>query len=85
MADTVKIPDDIKAMSFEDALAELDEIVAKLESGSVNLEDSIDIYTRGSLLKLHCEQKLKSAQSKIEKLTINAAGDITGATPLDTE
>ena len=52
---------DIKELTFEQALSELEEIVEKLEQGDIDLEDSIDIYERGTLLKTHCEEKLKSA------------------------
>ncbi len=67
-----KITDkDILEMSFEQALAELEEIVASLEAGDVELEESIAIYQRGNQLKTYCENKLKDAQAKIEKITEN--------------
>ncbi len=78
-----KIPDDIAALSFEEALAALEEIVTKLESGEVGLEDSIAIYTRGSLLRRHCQDKLKSAEAKIEKIQIGQPGQTPGTVPLD--
>ncbi|WP_169569913.1 exodeoxyribonuclease VII small subunit [Sneathiella limimaris] len=62
------IPADIQSLSFEDALKELEQIVEKLDSGQVNLDQSIEIYTRGSQLKQHCENKLKSAQDRVEKI-----------------
>ncbi|WP_341911898.1 exodeoxyribonuclease VII small subunit [Ferrovibrio terrae] len=68
------IPPDIAAMSFEAALKALDEIVAKLESGRVDLEDSIALYGRGALLKRHCEAKLKAAEEKIEKIVVGGDG-----------
>ena len=68
------IPADIAAMSFEAALKALDEIVAKLESGRVDLEESIALYGRGALLKRHCESKLKAAEEKIEKIVVGADG-----------
>lgn len=58
----------IKNMSFEEALLELENIVKKLESGKEPLEESITAYEYGNALKLHCEEKLKSAQLKIEKI-----------------
>ena len=64
-----KSNDDIKKMSFEAAMQELDRIVNQLESGQAELEDSIDFYTRGDLLRKHCEQKLKDAKLKVEKIT----------------
>ena len=63
-----KIPDDISKLSFEKALAELEEIVDNLESGSVDLEKSIENYTRGSLLRLHCQSKLDEAVLKLEEI-----------------
>jgi exodeoxyribonuclease VII small subunit len=65
---------DITALSFEKALAELEEIVQKLESGKAELEDSIALYERGAKLKAHCEAKLKSAQEKIEKIVVGGDG-----------
>ena len=75
----------IAALPFEKALAMLEEIVAKLESGKVDLEDSIQIYERGEALRKHCESKLKEAEARIEKITLSAAGKPTGTTPLDVE
>lgn len=77
MADT-----DIKKMSFEDALRELEEIVQKLERGDAPLEESINIYQRGAALKAHCERKLKDAQLKVEKIVIDAGGQASTA-PFD--
>ena len=71
---TQSIPDDIKKMSFEEALAALEEIVTQLESGDIALEESITIYTRGNQLRAHCEAKLKNAQAQIEKITGTNAG-----------
>ena len=65
---------DIDGVSFEKALAELEQIVQKLESGSVELEESIALYERGASLKAHCEAKLKSAQERIEKIVVNDGG-----------
>lgn len=61
---------DIAALSFEKALGELEDIVAKLEQGRVELEESIALYERGAALKTHCESKLKSAQERIEKIVV---------------
>jgi len=69
-----EIPADILAMSFEAALKALDEIVARLESGRVDLEESIALYARGAQLRRHCESKLKAAEEKIEKIVIGADG-----------
>ena len=71
-----KMSQEIEALSFEKALAELEAIVQKLEAGDVELEESIEIYERGTLLKAHCEAKLANAQSKIEKITLNEQGSV---------
>ena len=68
---------EISKLSFEDALAELEEIVGILEDGKGKLEDAISAYERGSLLKAHCEKKLKEAQTKVEKISISANGEVT--------
>jgi exodeoxyribonuclease VII small subunit len=65
-------------MSFEAALKELETIVARLEQGEVDLEDSIALYERGQALKTHCETKLKSAESRLEKIVQGAAGPVLG-------
>ncbi len=64
----------IESLSFEDALAELEQIVQQLESGDVALEQSIEMYTRGAALKKHCEDKLKAARLKVEKIVLDADG-----------
>lgn len=79
---SVETPDDIKKMKFEEALGVLEDIVRNLESGEVSLEQSIDIYTRGTQLKAHCEEKLKDATARIEKITSSANGELT-ISPLD--
>ncbi len=65
---------DIAQLSFEDALAELEKIVQRLEAGDVALEDSIRIYERGASLKAHCEAKLKAAQLKVEQIVVGPDG-----------
>ena len=67
-------PADIAAMSFETALSELEQIVARLESGQAPLEDSIKLYERGASLKAHCEAKLKEASLRVEKIVMGAGG-----------
>lgn len=76
-SETETIPADIAALNFEQALAELDKIVAQLESGKVDLEQSISIYTRGTQLKRHCEAKLKAAQERVEKIVVGADGAVS--------
>lgn len=74
---------DVKAMSFELALEELEKIVGKLESGQAPLQESITIYERGEALKAHCETLLKTAEARIEKITLSREGAPTGTEPLD--
>lgn len=74
--------DDIKDMSFEVALRELETIVGKLESGQAPLAESIAIYERGEALKSHCETLLKAAEMRIEKITLRS-GQPVGTEPLD--
>jgi len=61
-------------MSFEAALKELEAIVARLEQGEVDLEDSIALYERGQTLKAHCEAKLKTAEGRLERIVQGAGG-----------
>ena len=79
-----KIPEDIKQLSFERALAELEEIVDNLESGSVDLEKSIENYTRGSLLRLHCQSKLDEAVLKLEEIKVSSDGKVSKKKANDT-
>lgn len=72
--DDAPIPADLVGLDFEKALAELEEIVRRLEAGDVSLEESIEIYTRGALLKRHCEAKLRAAEEKIEKVVLGPDG-----------
>jgi exodeoxyribonuclease VII small subunit len=76
---------DIANMPFEAALAELESIVDKLEKGAVALEDSIKLYERGEALKAHCDQLLKNAEMRIEKIALGADGKPKGVAPLDGE
>jgi exodeoxyribonuclease VII small subunit len=78
-----QIPQDVSALSFEQALQALETIVQRLESGSVPLEESLAIYERGEALKGHCDMLLKQAEARIEKITIGADGKAAGTTPLD--
>ena len=76
------VPGDMVKLSFEQALVELEDIVQRLEAGDVSLEDSIEIYTRGALLKRHCETKLRTAEEKIEKIVLSPDSDINSE-PID--
>ena len=84
MSIETKVPADIKKMSFETALNELEEIVRTLESGDGDLDDAIDAYARGALLKRHCENKLVDAKTRINKVVLSDNGD-PHAEPLDCE
>ena len=83
MAETAN--DDIKAMSFEQALEALERIVDDLEKGDVPLDQSIRIYERGEALKAHCDTLLKSAEDKVEKSRLSREGKPVGTEPLDGE
>ncbi len=67
---------DIAALSFEDALAELEAIVRNLEQGEGKLDEAIDAYERGAALKRHCEAKLKEAQARIDRIVVADDGAI---------
>jgi exodeoxyribonuclease VII small subunit len=74
----------VESLSFEQALSELETIVRCLETGETSLEDSITAYERGTVLKSHCETKLRDARAKIEKISVAKDGTIK-TTPLDSE
>ena len=74
---------DVAKLSFEKALAELEQIVQKLERGDVALEESVTIYERGEALKRRCEELLRQAEARVEKITLDAAGKPVGTEPLD--
>ena len=76
---------DIKTMSFEQALKELEGIVDRLENGKVPLEESVTIYERGEALKAHCDGLLRKAEARVEKISLNQNGQPTGTEPLDVE
>ena len=80
-----EISADIAKLPFEQAMSELEKIVAELEKGSVELEKSIEMYARGEQLKAHCQNLLKSAEARIEKITLGADGKPKGLEPLDVE
>jgi len=75
------VPKDIAAMSFEDALQELEQIVKRLEEGKIHLDEAIEAYQRGAALKSHCETKLREAQAKIEKI-VPGPGGAVGSKPV---
>ncbi len=73
----------IETMSFEEALAELEGIVQRLERGQLELEASIDAYERGTLLKQHCTERLRQARLRVEKLNVDGDGKVS-ATEFET-
>jgi exodeoxyribonuclease VII small subunit len=77
--------DDIRTMSFEQALQALERIVDDLEKGDVPLDQSIRIYERGEALKAHCDRLLKAAEDKVEKIRLSRDGKAAGPDPLDGE
>ena len=77
--------EDIKALSFEQALDALEKIVDDLQRGDVPLDQSIRIYERGEALKAHCDRLLKSAEDKVEKIRLSRDGKPVGTEPLDGE
>jgi exodeoxyribonuclease VII small subunit len=76
---------DVKKMPFERAIDELESIVKRLEEGKVPLEESVAIYERGEALKKRCEELLRQAEARVEKITLNADGKPTGSEPLDVD
>jgi exodeoxyribonuclease VII small subunit len=81
MADDIHA--DVTRLPFERAIEELESIVKRLEEGKVPLEESVAIYERGEALKRRCEELLRLAQARVEKITFDAAGKPTGTEPLD--
>ncbi|QHQ36959.1 exodeoxyribonuclease VII small subunit [Algicella marina] len=75
----------IAEMTFEDAMAALEDVVSQLESGSVPLEASIALYERGAELKKHCEAKLAAAEEKVAQITQGPDGKATGTKPLSVD
>jgi exodeoxyribonuclease VII small subunit len=76
---------DVKTLTFERAIEELETIVKRLEEGKVPLEESVAIYERGESLKRRCEDLLRQAEARVEKITLDAAGKPAGTEPLDVE
>lgn len=81
MSDTA--PVDVDTLSFEQALDELETIVKRLEEGRVLLAESVAIYERGEALKRRCEDLLRQAEARVEKITLDASGNPKGTEPLD--
>lgn len=79
MTDTANQADALTALSFEDALQELERIVASLERGEVSLDDAIAAFERGTALKAHCEARLEAARMRVEKIKTPASGQAPDA------
>jgi len=75
----------IAQLSFEAALAELEQIVRTLEQGTEPLDSSIELYQRGDRLKRHCETRLKAAQERIEQISIGSDGQPAATVPFDVD
>ncbi len=83
MAENTQV--DVRKLSFERAMEELESIVTKLEGGKVPLEESVTIYERGESLKRRCEELLRQAEARVEKITTDANGQAVGTEPLDVQ
>jgi exodeoxyribonuclease VII small subunit len=83
MAENTQV--DVKKLTFERAMEELESIVTKLEGGKVPLEESVTIYERGEALKRRCEELLRQAEARVDKITTDANGQVTGTEPLDVQ
>lgn len=77
MADAPQTRPEVKDLSFEEALAELEQIVRGLESGQQKLEDAINAYERGAALRRHCEAKLAEAEARVAAIVQQADGSVT--------
>ena len=73
----------VAAMSFEEAMKVLEEVVGRLEAGEVPLEDSIKLYERGAELKAHCQKKLAEAEEKVAQISLDEDGQPKGTSPVD--
>jgi exodeoxyribonuclease VII small subunit len=76
---------DISQMTFEDALKALEDVVRRLESGEVPLDESIDLYERGEELRKHCQARLDAAQARIEKIVQRPDGSVSHTVPFDSD
>ncbi len=73
----------IEQMTFEEALAELEGVVTRLERGDVALDDSINLSERGAQLRARCQQKLTEAEEKVSRITLGDGGQPAGLQPFD--
>jgi exodeoxyribonuclease VII small subunit len=77
MSEAKRTVADVSGLSFEDALAELEQIVRGLESGQQRLEDAISAYERGAALRRHCEAKLAEAEARVAAIVEHADGTLS--------
>jgi exodeoxyribonuclease VII small subunit len=77
MSETIRARPDVISLSFEDALAELEQIVRGLESGQQKLEDAINAYERGTALRKHCEAKLAEAEARVAAIVQAPDGSVS--------
>ena len=83
MAENIQV--EVRKLTFERAIEELELIVKRLEDGKVPLEELVAIYERGEALKRRCEELLRQAEARVEKITTDAAGQANGVEPLDVQ
>ena len=76
---------EIASLSFEDALRSLEDVVRRLESGEVPLDQSIELYERGEVLRAHCQARLDAAQARIEKIVAGPDGRASHSVPFDSD
>lgn len=83
LREMTETPPDIAAMTFEDALKALEDVVRRLETGEVPLDDSISLYERGEALRKHCQARLDAASARIERIVAGPDGKAAGTRPFD--
>jgi exodeoxyribonuclease VII small subunit len=81
---TEKTNSTVADLSFEQAMQELEVLVRRLEEGRLPLEEAIQAYERGTLLKNHCEAKLQAAKLRVDQVVLSGNGDVS-LTPFDAE
>ena len=74
---------DLSQMTCDDALKALEDVVRKLATGAVPLDDSISLYERGETLRKHCQARLDAAQARIEKIVAGPDGNAVGTEPFE--
>lgn len=85
LAKTAPMATALDDLSFEDALKRLEAIVARLESGDATLDEAITLYGEGDKLRARCEDRLKSAQARIDKIVLGQDGSPVGTAPFDAD